>query len=79
MSGQLQFASEDVLKSRGFRSAHSPEEPGGQRNAGKGTEGCRRQGDGDDRGRFVVPIEEMVAAFWECPEGKEMKVGAGRG
>jgi hypothetical protein len=29
--------------------------------------------------RFVMPVEEMVSAFWECPTGKRMAVSADRG
>ena len=28
----------------------------------------------DGRKRFVVPIEEIEAAFWACPAGLSMKV-----
>ena len=51
-SGQLQYASEQMLKERSFASRAFV----------------------DGRKRFVVPIEEIEAAFWACPAGLGMKV-----
>ena len=62
-SGQLQFASDQLLASRpGFSPA-----AGGKRSFGPMGK------------RFVMPVEEMVSAFWECPTGKRMAVSADGG
>ena len=57
-SGQLQYASEQLLRERGFP---EPTAAGGRSFP-------------EGRKQFVVPIEEMETAFWACPAGLSMKV-----
>ena len=57
-SGQLQYASEQLLREHGFP---EPTAAGGRSFP-------------DGRKQFVVPIEEMETAFWACPAGLSMKV-----
>ncbi len=50
-SGQLTYASEDLLRARNFTS----------------------RAFADGKRRFVMPIEEIEAAFWQSPAGLKMK------
>ena len=86
-SGQLQYASDEMLKERGFP------EPALQMWSFSVQEVVTQSGQlqyaseqmlkersfasrtfVDGRKRFVVPIEEIEAAFWACPAGLNMKV-----
>ena len=79
-SGQLQFAREDILRARGFECRVSPLIPAGdsssQESAGGGPPPHRRSewSCGAGGRRYVVPVDEIVEAFWAYPTGKKMKV-----
>ena len=79
-SGQLQFAREDILRARGFECRDLPhphtgigqtqDEAVGSHNPPRRLEWSYGAGGR----RFVIPVEEMVEAFWACPTGQKMKV-----